>query len=156
MILRGKYNGAKMSTEAVDSEYRLQNTDYRGVKMSVKNFDVENLEIYQSSYQLMLVVHKLTLNFPKIEQYGGVADQLRRSSKSITANIVEGFAKQKFYKEKFKRMLVYSLGSCDESVLWLKVAFDLGYIDEKEHQRLRNAYKILVKRISTFTSNLKT
>ena len=144
-----------MSTEAVDSEYRLQNTDYRKVfYMSVKKFDVENLEIYQSSYQLMLVVHRLSLTFPKIEQYGGIADQLRRSSKSITANIVEGFAKQKFYKDEFKRMLVYSLGSCDESVLWLKVAFDLGYIEEQEYKKLRQSYKILVKRISVFVSNL--
>ena len=44
-----------------------------------KKLDVTDLELYQSSYTLMLRVHKLTLSFPKIEQYGGIADQLRRS-----------------------------------------------------------------------------
>ena len=117
--------------------------------------DVEDLQIYQISYKLMIDIHQLSLSFPKIEQYGGIADQLRRSSKSITANIVEGFGKQRFYKEEFKRMLVYSIGSCDETMLWIKVSKDLGYIDSKTEYRYIKEYKILVKKISTFTYNLK-
>ena len=75
--------------------------------MNEAKLDVEDLYIYQISYRLMLDIHKITLSFPKIEQYGGIADQLRRSSKSITANITEGFGKQSFYKDEFKKMLVY-------------------------------------------------
>ena len=96
--------------------------------MQVYKDGIENLGIYQLSYKLMIEIHKLTLTFPKIEQYGGIADQLRRSSKSITANIVEGFGKQHFFKGEFKRMLVYSIGSCDETILWIKASRDLGYI----------------------------
>ena len=117
--------------------------------------DVEDLQIYQKAYQLMLEIHKITLNYPKIEQYGGIADQLRRSSKSITANIVEGFGKQRFYKEEFKRMLVYSIGSCDETMLWIKASRDLGYIDFSMEKKYIKEYKILVKKISTFTANLR-
>ena len=57
---------------------------------------VKELRVYQRAYALSLKIHKLIQAFPKIEQYGGIADQLRRSSKSITANIVEGYTKQNF------------------------------------------------------------
>jgi four helix bundle protein len=103
----------------------------------------------------MLDIHNISLNFPKIEQYGGIADQLRRSSKSIVANIVEGFGKQRFYKDEFKRMLVYSIGSCDETMLWIKASKDLGYINSKIYTKYLKEYKILVKKISSFTYNIK-
>ena len=117
--------------------------------------DVEDLQIYQLAYKLMIEIHKVTLSFPKMEQYGGIADQLRRSSKSITANIVEGFGKQRFYRDEFKRMLVYSIGSCDETMLWIKTAKDLGYLDFQTSTNYIKQYKILVKKISSFTYNLK-
>ncbi len=120
------------------------------------NRGVDDLDIYQISYNLMLEIHKLTLEFPKIEQYGGVADQLRRSSKSITANIVEGFGKNPYYKGEFKRMLVYSIGSCDETTLWIKTSRDLSYIDKEIANRYLQEYQILVKKISSFTKNLKS
>ena len=116
---------------------------------------VENLFVYQISYKLMIEIHKESLKFPKIEQYGGIADQLRRSSKSITANIVEGFGKQHFFKGEFQRMLVYSIGSCDETILWIKTARDLGYMDKITSDRYLNEYQILVKKLSTFTKNMK-
>ena len=120
-----------------------------------KKLGVEDLQIYQISYELMLKIHMETLKYPKIEQYGGIADQLRRSSKSITANIVEGFAKQRFYKEEFKRMLVYSIGSCDETILWVKTSRDLNYLEANKAIFFMKEYKILVKKISSFTYKLK-
>ena len=116
---------------------------------------VDNLHIYQISYRLMIDIHKLTLEFPKIEQYGGVADQLRRSSKSITANIVEGFGKQTFYKGEFERMLVYSVGSCDETILWIKTSRDLKYININIANKFLDEYQILVKKITSFIKNMK-
>lgn len=120
-----------------------------------KKLDVTDLEIYKSSYTLMLEIHNLTLSYPKIEQFSGIASQLRRSSKSIVANLVEGYAKQRFYKDEFKKMLVYSIGSTDETILWIRVSKDLGYIDELTSNRLIKEYKILVRRLSVFTSNIK-
>ena len=117
---------------------------------------VENLFIYQKAYSLMIDIHKITLSFPKIEQQGGIADQLRRSSKSITANIVEGFGKQHFFKGEFKRMLVYAIGSCDETILWIKTSKDLGYIREDIFKRYLKEYQILVKKLSAFTKNMKS
>ena len=116
---------------------------------------VENLDIYKKAYELMIDIHKLTLGFPKIEQYGGIADQLRRSSKSITANITEGFGKQHFFKGEFQRMLIYSIGSCDETILWIKTSRDLGYLEQDIANKYLSEYRVLVKKISSFTKNMK-
>ena len=101
---------------------------------------VESLKVYQKSYALALEIHGKTLNFPKIEQYGGLADQLRRSSKSVPANITEGFGRQEFYPKEFNRFLITALGSCDETILWLKMSRDLGYFSETEIQRFLSSY----------------
>ena len=116
---------------------------------------VENLIIYQIAYKLMIEIHKITLEFPKIGQYGGIADQLRRSSKSITANIVEGFGKQHFFKGEFQRMLVYAIGSCDVTILWIKASKDLDYINQAIATKYLKEYQILVKKLSSFTKNMK-
>ena len=50
------------------------------------------LDVYQKAYELALEVHRMSLEFPKLEQYG-LAQQLRGSSKSIPVNIAEGMGK---------------------------------------------------------------
>ncbi len=62
----------------------------------------EDLEVFQRSYRISLEVHKVSLNFPSVEQYG-LADQIRRASKSVCANIAEGFGKRSFSSAEFKR-----------------------------------------------------
>ena len=52
------------------------------------------LDVYQKAYQLALEVHRISLGFPQLEQYG-LAQQLRASSKSIPVNIAEGMASRK-------------------------------------------------------------
>jgi len=52
-------------------------------------------------------------------------------------------------------MLVYSIGSCDETILWIKTSRDLGYINRDISRKYIQEYKILVKKISSFTKNLK-
>ncbi len=93
-------------------------------------------------------IHGKTLQFPKMEQYGGLADQLRRSSKSVAANITEGYGKQEFYPKEFKRFLITALASCDETILWLKMSCDLGYFPEAETQKFLSAYSEVGKMLS--------
>ena len=114
---------------------------------------VNDLRVYQRSYKIAVDIHKLTLKFPKIEQYGGIADQLRRSSKSIAANIVEGYAKQNFYKADFKKMLIYALSSCDETQLWIEMSKDLGYISSKEYIQIYQELDQIGKMLYRFIKN---
>ena len=59
-----------------------------------------------------------------------MADQLRRSSKSICANLVEGFAKQSHSAAEYRRYLMVAIGSSDETRLWLRYCVDLDYVEE--------------------------
>ena len=69
-----------------------------------------------------------SLALPRIEQFA-LADQLRRSSKSICANLAEGFAKQSYSAAEYRRYLTVAIGSSDETQLWLRYCIDLGYIE---------------------------
>ena len=51
---------------------------------------VEGLAVYRRAYAASLRIHQLSMGFPRQEQYGGLASQLRDSSKSVVANLVEG------------------------------------------------------------------
>ena len=63
-----------------------------------------------------------SLAFPRIEQFA-LADQLRRASKSICANLVEGFAKQSHSAAEYRRYLMVAIGSSDEMQLWLRYCY---------------------------------
>ena len=91
--------------------------------------DVWELDVFRRAYQASLEVHRLCAGFPKIEQYGGLADQLRRSSKSVCALLAEGAGRQVGSDVEFRRYVVMALGSVEETKLWCRYAVDLGYLD---------------------------
>ena len=91
--------------------------------------DVWSLEVFRRAYALSLDVHRASLGFPKLEQHGGIADQLRRSSKSICALLTEGAGRQVNSDTEFRRYVVMALGSVEEAKLWCVYARDLGYAE---------------------------
>ena len=86
-----------------------------------------DLEVYQLSYKLALEVHKISMMLPKYELYE-TGSQIRRSSKSITANIVEGYGRKR-YKAEFIRFLIFSHSSNDETIVHLNFIKDIHNID---------------------------
>lgn len=84
-----------------------------------------DLEVYKESYQLMLIIHKEVHNLPDFEKFDLIL-QIRKASKSIPANIAEGWAKRAFEKE-FKRHLDIALGSANEMEVHICTARDLNY-----------------------------
>src|SRR3990167_7241458 len=89
----------------------------------IKTF--RDLEVYQESYELMLIVHKAVKNFPVYERHD-LASQVRRASKSCPSNIAEGWAKRRFEKE-FKKHLDSAIGSANEMEVHIETARDLNY-----------------------------
>ncbi len=77
----------------------------------IKSF--EDLEVFQRAYKVSLEIHRHSLEFPQREQYG-LGEQIRQASKSICANIAEGFAKQRYSSKEFKRYIMIASGSSDE------------------------------------------
>ena len=99
---------------------------------------VDQLDVYRKAYELSLAIHKRSLAFPRFEQFE-LASQVRRSSKSICVNLGEGMGKQASPKDVL-RFLRMSLGSCDETRIWLKYSLDLGYIEVEEYTQLHDGY----------------
>ncbi len=104
----------------------------------------EDLEVFQRAYRVSLEIHKESLRFPKIEQYA-MADQIRRASKSICANIAEGFAKQRRSSAEYRRYLLMAIGSADEMRVWIRYCLDLNYIDAATSERWRGEYLAIAK-----------
>jgi four helix bundle protein len=75
----------------------------------------------------------------RIEERYALVDQMRRSSRGVCGNIVEGFAKRG-YENVFKNSLNNSLGESEETKLWLDFALDCDYIQADEHKRLTAGY----------------
>ena len=100
----------------------------------------EDLEVFKLAYRLSLEVHRRSLDFPRVEQFA-LADQLRRASKSICANLAEGVAKSAGSKAEFRRFVRMALGSADEMRVWLRYGLDLGYIDREAWQSWRDEYQ---------------
>jgi four helix bundle protein len=119
----------------------------------MKNY--RDLEIYIESKRLAIEVHKISLKFPKFELYEE-GSQLRRSSKSIAANIVEGYGRAR-YKGDFIRHLIISLSECDETVFHLEMVYETeSYTNENQFQKLMKAYDILGKKINKYIQWLET
>ena len=97
------------------------------------------LQVYQKAYQLALAIHKLSLGFPKLEQYG-LTQQIRASSKSVVVNIAEGMGKQESPAD-VQRFIRISIGSCDETRVWLEFAKDLGYCEAKMYAEFDMRYQ---------------
>ena len=93
---------------------------------------VEDLNVYKRAYQAAMEVFRLSRSFPKEEQYSLTA-QVVRASRSVAANIREGFAKRE-YENVFFRHLVDALGSAEETQTWLNFAKDCGYLDIEKFQ----------------------
>ena len=107
----------------------------------------EELDVFQRAYRLSLEIHRVTLTMPQIEQFD-LASQIRRASKSICANLAEGFGKQSHSKAEFRRFLQISIGSADEMRVWIRYCFDLGYTDETTWRRWRDEYEEIAKMLN--------
>ena len=88
--------------------------------------EVKDLEVYCLSYSLAREINELSKQFPKEELYS-LTTQVRRSSRSVPANISEGFAKRK-NGNSFKQYLYSAIGSVEETRTWLDFAKDFNYI----------------------------
>lgn len=106
----------------------------------------KDLEIYNLSFEYAIEVHKVTLKLPKYELYE-TGSQLRRSSKSIVNNIVEGYGRRR-YKSDFVKFLIYSQASLLESTTQLEIIKELYTLDEVDN--IINNYNKLGAKIYSF------
>ncbi len=108
-----------------------------------------DLSIYTLGKELAVKVHKMTLDkLPKFEMYEE-GSQIRRSSKSIVSNIVEGFGRRR-YKNEFVLYLTYAIASCDETKVHLEMLYETGSIEKNLFEELLHGYEELFAKLFNF------
>lgn len=109
----------------------------------------KDLEVYKISKSMAVRIHKMTMQLPKFELYEE-GSQIRRSSKSVTSMIVEGYGRRR-YKAEFIRYLIFSQSECDETILHLDFLFETESLkDAEQYNALIKEYDLLSKRINKF------
>ena len=102
---------------------------YRGYK---------DLKVHQMAYQLALDIHEVTKPFPKEERYS-LVDQIRRSSRSVPANLAEAWKKRR-YRKMFVSKVIDAAGEGGETEVWLDFSLDFKYLDKATWQDLKSRY----------------
>ena len=110
----------------------------------------QRLEVWRLTRDLSVDIHRMTLEqLPRFELHE-VGSQVRRSTKSIRANIVEGYGKRR-YKLEFLRHLTYALGSAQETLDHLDTLHETGSLTSQEiHAELTSRTRLLIAKLTTF------
>jgi four helix bundle protein len=113
-------------------------SNYRGFR---------DLIVYQKSYKLAMEIFEVTKSFPKEEKYS-LVDQIRRSSRSVPANISEAWVKRK-YPKSFVSKLLDSLAEEAETEVWIDMSFDCKYIDNQLHDSFIERYQEIARMLNS-------
>ena len=113
----------------------------------------KDIEIYKLAFKLAVDIHKMTLSLPKFELYEE-ASQIKRSSKSVGANITEGYGKRA-YKNDFIRSLTIAHAECDETMYHLDILYETQSLTNRNiYDNLYKEYVKLSKMINKFSQTV--
>jgi four helix bundle protein len=99
----------------------------------------KELRVYQLAFETAMEIFKISKSFPKEEKYS-LTDQVRRSSRSVAANIAEAFRMRR-YPLAFVSKLTLSEGESSESQVWLDFALGCDYISPELRKTLDDNYE---------------
>ena len=107
-----------------------------------------DLEVWQMSRELVVDIHRMSVEkLPKFEMYEQ-GSQIRRSVKSVKANIVEGYGRKRYQRE-YIRSLIFAHASCDETKDHLETLFETGSLKEEDlYRELHSRTERLSKALS--------
>jgi len=94
--------------------------------------DFRSLLAYKKSFELAMEIFHISKLFPKEEKYS-LTDQIRRSSRSVSANLAEGY-KKRIYPALFLLKMTDCLGENSETQVWIDFAYRCEYIDNDKYQ----------------------
>nr|WP_313717226.1 four helix bundle protein [Kaistella carnis] len=109
----------------------------------------KDLIVYQKAFSAAMEIYVISKKFPLEERYS-LTDQIRRSSRSVNANITEAWRKRR-YEKSFISKLNDADGEAAETQNWLDFAFACEYIDEKTYRDLYNTYDEILGMIVSMT-----
>lgn len=104
-----------------------------------------DLEVYQMAFRSSMEIFKLTKTFPKEEKFS-LTDQIRRSSRSVCANLAEAFRKRK-YPKSFVAKLSDAESEAAETQVWLEFSLHCNYIERETFQEINDAYEQIIGKL---------
>ena len=110
-----------------------------------------DLRVYQLAFESATLIHEVTRKFPSEEKYS-LTDQIRRSSRSVCANIVEAWRRRKCPKN-FVSKLTDSDSEATETSVWLDFALHFGYLTNEQHKELSDHYDHICSQLSIMMSD---
>jgi len=119
-------------------------------RKKIENF--EDLWIWQKGIALVKQIYLLTAN-GKLNRDFGLRDQLQRAAVSISTNIAEGFERSS--RREYVRFLLIAKGSAGEVRSLLRVALEVGYIDQEQYNILRSSVLDLSRYLSNQIRSLR-
>jgi len=114
----------------------------------------KKLQVWTLSQESAIAIHKMSMKLPKFELYEA-GSQIRRSSKSVKSNIVEGYGRRKYPKDYIK-FLIYAQASNDETMDHLETLYLTGSLkDEYVYHTIRESVEKLGKKLNLFIRKLE-
>jgi four helix bundle protein len=111
----------------------------------------KELDVYQLAFDAAIEIYKISKTFPSEERYS-LTDQIRRSSRSVAANIAEAFRKRR-YEKAFIAKLSDAEGEAAETQVWLQFALKFGYISSKDYEKLYEQYNFILGKLVIMIRN---
>jgi len=118
-------------------------------KGKIRHF--RDLEVYRRAFDAAMVIFQVTKKFPAEEKYS-LVDQIRRSSRSVCANLSEGWRKRK-YEAVFRNKITDSMMEASETQCWLEFCLDCHYIKQDVFDKLDNEYEQLIAMLNSMEMN---
>ncbi len=110
-----------------------------------------DLVVYQIAFQSAMDIFEISKKFPSEERYS-LTDQIRRSSRSVCANLGEAWRKRR-YKAAFIAKLSDSESEAAETQIWLEFAVKCHYLDREEGKRLYISYNSIIGKLVIMINN---
>ncbi len=123
-------------------------------KRSKRISSARDLEVYKLAFDSAMEIFEISKRFPKEEQYS-LTDQMRRSSRSVCANLAEGWRKRR-YKAVFVNKLTDSEQEAGETQTWLEFALKCKYINNATFKRLDEKYEHIFAMLITMERKVDT
>lgn len=117
-----------------DLNKRTEGTKETKGRKNIKIRSHKDLEVYNLAFKVAMDIFKISKKFPKEEKYS-ITDQIRRSSRSVCANIAEAFRKRR-YPKAFVSKLSDAEGEAAETQVWLDFCKECDYIDHLTYNKL--------------------
>jgi four helix bundle protein len=122
--------------------------------MAKKALSHRDLDVYKRAFDAAMLIFAATKSFPKEERYA-LVDQIRRSSRSICANLAEAWWKRR-YELAFVSKLSDAQAEAAETQVWLEFAVQCGYLERVAARALYRTYNSILRTLVGMANHPET